>query len=154
MKNNNFGNTQITCINWAASERQCALRAMHRAKVRPAAAVTSGWGTEVVGCDRQSVRAWLNGKGDARTAWWKLYSRVYMAVVPRADREQSTYAFGGQHHAATLVRMSYRIAIRASGRCRRRHYRPCFQHQFVAVAIMELCERDDSLGLNRRHARP
>lgn len=85
---------------------------MHRVKVRPAAAVSSGWGTDVAGKDKRSVHAWLNGKGDLRATWWNLYSRVYMAVAPRADLERAMFSFHRVHHAVTLGWLSYVVSVR------------------------------------------
>ena len=111
MRIKNFGNTSVCGLDFAASDRQAALRAMHRVKMRPAAAVTSGWGTDVAGSDKRSVHAWLNGKGDLRATWWNLYSRIYMAVVPGADLERVMYSFHRVHHAVTLGWLSYVVSV-------------------------------------------
>lgn len=102
MRFSNFGNTSVCGVDFAAGDRQAALRAMHRVKVRPASAVSSSWGTDVAGKDKRSVHASLNGKGDLRAAWWNLYSRIYMAVVTSANLEQAMCSFHRTHHAATL----------------------------------------------------
>lgn len=111
MRIKNFGTTSVAGVDFAASDRQAALRAMHRVKVRPAAAVTSGWGTDVAGSDKRSVHAWLNGKGDLRAAWWNLYSRVYMALVPGVDLERVMYSFHRMHHAVTFGWLSYVVSV-------------------------------------------
>ncbi len=111
MRFDNFGNTSVSGVDFAAGDRQAALRAMHRVKVRPASAVSSGWGTDVAGKDKRSAHASLNGKGDLRAAWWDLYSRVYMAVVPGANLERAMYSFHCIHHAVTLGWLSYLMAV-------------------------------------------
>jgi hypothetical protein len=94
-------NTMLVGADWAEPDRKNALRALHRSKLRRAA-VFSGWGTDVAGSDRRSVHASLQGKGDLRTAWRNLYSRLFMAVVPGADLERSMYSFHCTHHTITL----------------------------------------------------
>jgi hypothetical protein len=111
MRIKNFGNTQIVGMDWAAADRQAALRSMHRVKLRPAPAVSSGWGTDVAGQDKRSVHASLNGKGDMRAVWWNVFSRVYMAVVPGADLERAMFSFHRMHHALTLGWMSYVVSV-------------------------------------------
>jgi len=111
MRIKNFGITAVSGVDFAASDRQAALRAMHRRKVRPALAVSSGWGTDVAGTDKRSVHAWLNGKGDLRAAWWNLYSKVYLAVVPGADLERAMFSFHRMHQAVTLGWLSYVLAV-------------------------------------------
>lgn len=111
MRIKKFGNTEISGMDWAAADRQAALRSMHRVKLRPAPAVSGGWGTDVAGRDKRSVHASLNGKGDMRTAWWNVFSRVYVAVVPGADLERAMYAFHRMHHAVTLGWLSYLVSV-------------------------------------------
>lgn len=111
MRIKNFGNTEIAAMDWAAADRQAALPSMHRMKLRPAPAVSSGWGTDVAGRDKRSVHASLNGKGDLRTAWWNLFSRMYMAVVSGADVERAMYAFHRMHHTITLGWLSYLVSV-------------------------------------------
>jgi hypothetical protein len=111
MRIKKFGTTSVSGVDFAATDRQAALRAMHRAKVRPAAAVSSGWGTDVAGGDKRSVRASLSGKGDLRATWWNVYSRVYMALVPGADVERAMYSFHRFHHAVTLARYGFASAV-------------------------------------------
>jgi len=111
MRIKNIGNTEIAGMDWAVADRRAALRSMHRVKLRPAAAVSSGWGTDVAGRDKRSVHASLHGKGDMRSAWWNVFSRVYMAVVPGADLERAMYAFHSMHHAVTLGWLSYLVSV-------------------------------------------
>lgn len=111
MRVKDFGNTAVYGVDVAGGDRQAALRAMHRVKVRPAAATSSGWGTDVAGTDKRSVHAWLDGKGDLRATWWNLYSRLYMAVVPEACLERAMYSFHGMHHAVTLARLDFTAAV-------------------------------------------
>lgn len=111
MRIKNFGNTEIASMDWAAAERQAALRSMHRAKLRPAPTVSSGWGMDAAGRDKRSVHASLNGKGDMRAAWWNLFSRVYLAVVPGATLERAMYSFHRMHHTLTLGWLSYVVSV-------------------------------------------
>lgn len=111
MRIKNFGNTEIAGMDWAAADRQAALRSMHRVKMRLAPAVSSGWGTDVAGRDKRSVHASLQGKGDMRAAWWNVFSRVYVAVVPGADLERVMFAFHRMHHAVTLGWLSYLVSV-------------------------------------------
>lgn len=105
-------NAPVVGADWAARERQAALRTLHRAKVRPASTVSSGWGTDVAGSDRRSVHAWLRGKGDLRSAWWNFYSRAYLAVVPGASLERAMYSFHKMHHTFTLGWLGYLAGVR------------------------------------------
>ena len=111
MRIKNFGNTEIAGMDWAAAERQAALRSMHRVKLRPAPAESSGWSTDVAGRDKRSVHAYLHGKGDMRAAWWNVFSRVYVAVVPGADLERAMFAYHRMHHAVTLGWLSYVVSV-------------------------------------------
>jgi len=108
----NFGNNEIFRMDWAVTERHTALQAMHRLKLPPAAVASSSWGTDVTRKDKRSVHASLNRKCDMRTAWWKLYSCVYLAVVPGADLEHAMYAFHRMHHTLTLGWLSYVLSVR------------------------------------------
>jgi len=65
----------------------------------------------VAGKDKRSVHASLNGKGDLRVAWWNLYSRIYMAVVPSANGERAMYSFHRINRAITLGWLSYLVAV-------------------------------------------
>lgn len=112
MRIKNSTNCQISGTDFAAGERQAALRTMSRSRLRPAPAVSSGWGEDVAKEDRRSVHAWLHGKGDLRGAWWNLYSWVYLAVVPGADLERAMYSFHRIHHAVTLGWLSYLVSVR------------------------------------------
>lgn len=112
MRIENTTNYQISGTDFAAGERQAALRAMNRSRLRPAPAGSSGWGEDVATKDRRSVHAWLCGKGDLRGAWWNMYSRVYLAVVPGADLERAMYSFHRIHHAVTLGWLSYLMSVR------------------------------------------
>lgn len=103
---------QISGTDFAAGERQAALRTMHRSRLSPVRAVSSGWGEDVAKKDRRSVHAWLQEKGDLRGAWWNLYSRVYLAAVPGADLERAMYSFHCVHHALTLGWLSYVMTVR------------------------------------------
>jgi len=111
MRIKNFGNTEIARMDWAAAERQAALRSMHRVKLRSAPAVSSGWSTDVAGRDKRLVHACLHGKGDMRAAWWNVFSRVCMAVVPGADLERAMFAYHRMHHAVTLGWLSYVVSV-------------------------------------------
>jgi hypothetical protein len=112
MRINKLSNTEIFRMDWAATDRQAALRSMHRAKLPPVTGASSGWGTDVAGRDKRSVRASLNGKGDLRAVWWNVYSRVYLAVVPSADLERAMYSFHRMHHTLTLGWLSYLVSVR------------------------------------------
>lgn len=117
MRANHTDNSKtIIGTDWAARKRQGALRRMNRAKVRPAATACSGWGTDVAGSDPRSVHASLHGKGDLRAAWWNLYSRVYLAVVPGATVERAMYSFHRTHHAVTPGWLGYLMSVRTISR--------------------------------------
>jgi hypothetical protein len=111
MRFKNFGNNEIPDIDWAAADRQAALRSMHRVKLRVGSAAYSGWGTDVAGRDKRSVHASLRGKVNMRLLWWKLFCRVYVAVVPSADLEQAMYSFHRMHHEMTLGWLSYVVFV-------------------------------------------
>lgn len=116
MRNKTFAPVPTVGADWAAHDRQVALRALHRVEVRRAAVVSSGWGTDVANGDRRSVHAWLRGKGDLRGTWWNLYSRVYLFLVPGADLERAMYSFHRMHHAITLGWLGYLVSVRAMTR--------------------------------------
>ena len=134
MGTNTFAPVPAVGADWAAHDRRAALRGLHRAKVRPAAAVSSGWGTDVAGSDRRSVHAWLRGKGDLRGAWWNLYSRAYLFLVPRADLERTMYAFHRMHHAITLGWLGYLSAVG--------DMRDDIEHRGVLAAVKTVVETD------------
>jgi hypothetical protein len=73
MRIKNFDNTEIAVMDWAAADRQAALRSMHRGKLRPTPAVSSGWGTDVAGRDKRSVHASLHDK-DSRCGKSRSYA--------------------------------------------------------------------------------
>jgi hypothetical protein len=111
MRVKKFGNTEIAGMDWAAAERQAALRSMHCLRVRHAPTVSSGWDTDVAGGDKRSVHASLNGKGNLRAAWWNLFSRAYVVVIPDADLERAMYSFHRMHHMLTLGWLSYVLSV-------------------------------------------
>jgi hypothetical protein len=111
MRINKLSNTEIFGMDWAATDRHTALRSMHRARLPPVTGTSSGWGTDVAARDKRSVRASLKGKGDLRAAWWNVYSRVYLAVVPNADLERAMYSFHRMHHTLTLGWLSYLMSV-------------------------------------------
>jgi hypothetical protein len=108
----NFTNADIARIDWAKGNRTALLLTLHSDKAESSASsVSSGWGTDVAGSDKRSVHAYLAGKGDLRTAWWNLYSRVYQTVVAGADLERAMYSFHRTHHALTLSKLSYLVEV-------------------------------------------
>ena len=111
MRIKNFGNTGISSMDFAAGDRQAALRAMQRSRLRRAPGGSSGRGMDGAGKDKRSVRAWLHGKRSLRVTWWNFYSRMYMAVVPGADLERAMYSFHRMHHAVTLGWLSYLVSV-------------------------------------------
>jgi hypothetical protein len=105
-------NADITQHDWAKGDRAALLRSLHAGRApRMPAAVCSGWGTDVTGNDPRSVRAYLAGKGDARTTWWNLYSSIYVAMVPGATLERAMYSFHRMHHALTLARLGFAHSV-------------------------------------------
>jgi hypothetical protein len=116
MRANKIVDTQTVGTDWAVRERHAMLRGLHRVKVRPVAAATSGWGTDVAGSDPRSVHASLHGKGDLRATWWNLYSRAYLALVPGANVERAMYAFHRMHHTLTLGWLGYLVSVRTMTR--------------------------------------
>jgi hypothetical protein len=108
--------TQVRGTDWAACERKAALWSMHRGRVQAKCSASSGWGTDVAGCDRRSVRASLEGRGDFRSTWWRLYSRVYLAIVPGANMKRAMYAYHRMHHAITLGWLGYRVSVRTTAK--------------------------------------
>lgn len=112
MFNRNSNNADINQHDWAQRNRAAMLRSLHAGRApRPPAAASSGWGTDVTGSDRRSVRAFLAGKGDARTAWWNLFSKVYVNVVRGATLEHAMFAFHRLHHSFTLARLVFAHSV-------------------------------------------
>lgn len=112
MRNHKITNTTLRDLDWAQHDRAAMLRSLHSGRpVRAAGAASSGWGTDVADGDRRSVRAFLDGKGDARTAWWNLFSWAYSKLVPGADLERAMYAFHRMHHALTLARLEFSASV-------------------------------------------
>jgi hypothetical protein len=69
MFNRKSTNTDILKHDWARRDRATLLHSLHAGRSpRTPAASSSGWSTDVAGTDRSSVRAYLCGKGDLRTA--------------------------------------------------------------------------------------
>jgi hypothetical protein len=108
--------TQVRDTDWATRERQTALRSMHCGRVQPKRTPSSGWGTDVAGSDRRSVRASLEGRGDFRSAWWSLYCRMYFAAVPGADLERVMFSYHRMHHVLTLTWLGYLVSVRSTAR--------------------------------------
>lgn len=114
MKKTNFGNSEIFAMDWAAADRRAMLRALNSGPRPRAAAVgySSGCGIDVAGTDKRSVKAMLMGKGDLRSTWWNIFSRVYIALVRGATVEHAMHAFHKMHHAVTLFHMTYAHSVR------------------------------------------
>jgi hypothetical protein len=108
MRIKNFGNTSVAGVDFAASGRQAALLAMPRVEVRPVAAVTSGWNTDVAGSDSRSVHAWRDGKGDLRATWQNLDSRLY---CHRCLGSRAGNVLFLSHHALMLSWLSYVVSV-------------------------------------------
>lgn len=111
MQIKDFRDSDIANMDWAERERKAALRSMNRIRVRKASTASSDWGIDVARRDARSVGAWLDGRGDLRTAWWNLYCRVYTAVMPDADLERAMHSFHKFHHALTLGWLSYVVSV-------------------------------------------
>ena len=112
MFNRKFTNADILQHDWARGDRATLLRSLHAGRSpRTPVISSSGWGTDVAGTDRRSVRAYLSGNGDMRTTWWRMYDVVYMAVVPGATLERAMYSFHRFHHALTLARLGIAQAV-------------------------------------------
>ena len=114
MNKTNFGNSEIFAMDWAAADRRSMLRTLNSGPRPRAAAVgySSGCGVDVAGTDKRSVKAMLMGKGDLRSTWWTMFSRVYVALVRGATVEHAMYAFHKMHHAVTLFHMTYAQSVR------------------------------------------
>lgn len=111
MFNTKSTNANITQHDWAQRDRAIFLRSLHAGPVPRSPAASSGWGTDVAGNDPRSVRAYLAGKGDARTTWWNLFSKVYMTFVRGATLEHAMYAFHSFHHSLTLARLGFAASV-------------------------------------------
>ena len=112
MFKNNFTNADIPHLDWAKRDRAALLRSLNSRKLpRPQRAASSGWNTDVAGSDRRSVHAFLSGKGDLRAGWWNLFSAVYLRLVPGATIERAMFAFHSFHHALTLGRLGFVLAV-------------------------------------------
>lgn len=103
---NKLTNDEIIKHDWAAVDRQLFLRAnraqLLRKSPRPKA-TSSICGSDVSGSDGRSVKAYLNGRGDLRTAWWLMFARVYGLALPQRGLEHAMYAFHTFHHRLTLA---------------------------------------------------
>lgn len=110
-------NADITKHDWAQRDRVALLRVLHAVPMPlTSVAASSGFGTDIAHNDPRSVHAYLAGKGDLRTAWWNLYSAVYMATVPGATLERAMYTFHRIHHRLTLsgLRVAHSLAQTAA----------------------------------------
>lgn len=115
MFNKKSTNADITKHDWAQRDRAVMLRSLHAGRAPSAPKVSSsGWGADVTGNDPRSVRAYLAGKGDLRSAWWNLFSTVYMAIVPDATLTHAMFTFHRFHHALTIGRMTFAASVRAT----------------------------------------
>jgi hypothetical protein len=113
MRANHTDNSKtIIGTDWAARERQGALRLMNRArctlqrKLRAAGEPTSPAAIRVRcmrPCTARATCARPSGN---------LYSRVYLAVVPGATVERAMYSFHRTHHAVTLEWLGYQMSVR------------------------------------------
>ena len=105
-------NADITQHDWAQRDRANFLRTLHAERApRVPAAASSGWGTDVTGNDPRSVRAYLAGKGDGRTAWWNLFSKLYMTLVRGSTLEHAMYAYHRLHHSVTLAKFGFAQSV-------------------------------------------
>jgi hypothetical protein len=104
MFNRKSTNADILQHGWARRDRATLLHSLHAGRSpRTPDASSSGWGTDVAGTDRSSVRACVCGKEDLRTAWWHLYSSLYLVVVPGSVLADAMYSFHRGHHSLTLA---------------------------------------------------
>lgn len=107
-----FTNADLPHLDWAQGDRATLLRSLHAGSApRVPVPASSGWGTDVTGNDPRSVRAFLAGNGDLRTAWWGLFSMVYVATVPGATLERAMHTFHSFHHVLTLSRLGFAYSI-------------------------------------------
>lgn len=112
MFNRKSSNADITQHDWAKGDRAALLRSLHAGRApRTPVATSSGCGTDVTGNDPRSVRAYLAGKGDLRTAWWSLFSKVYVAFIRGATLEHAMHAFHSLHHTLTLAKLEFAAAV-------------------------------------------
>lgn len=115
MRNQKITNSNLRQLDWAQQARARALRTMQAGMATaPVPAASSGWGTDVARTDCRSVHAYLAGKGDGRTTWWKFFSWAYCKVVKGADLERAMFAFHRFHHTLTLGRLEFAAAVVAT----------------------------------------
>lgn len=106
----NFTNDEIYSRDWAASDRHrflrsCRFRApcVARRKSPPSSSASAVCGTDVSGGDRRSVKRYLRGRGDLRTAWWIVFSAVYRTAMSARGLEHAMFTFHSFHHRLTLT---------------------------------------------------
>lgn len=103
-----FTNVDIAHIDWAKEDRAALLRTLHISELPlKAPVVASGWGAVTVDYDPRSVRASLVGRGGWRTAWWNIYSCLFLHLVPQATLEASMYSFHRFHQGLTMARLEF-----------------------------------------------
>ena len=107
----NLTNQGIYERDWAAADRQAFLRKTPSVARSQRRSVGAGMplavcGTDVSGGDSRSVKAFLNGRGDLRAAWWMLFSTLYR-LATRRGTEHAMFSFHSFHHALTLRRLEF-----------------------------------------------
>jgi hypothetical protein len=53
--------------------------------------------------DPRSVKAYLAGRGDGRTLWWRINHAIHRVIYPGTPLEDIMYAFHSRHGRTTLL---------------------------------------------------
>ena len=61
--------------------------------------------------DPRSVKASLNGKGDSRVLWWKIYQCIHQQISPQKTLEEITLSFHAHHSAITRFILAFRLDV-------------------------------------------
>lgn len=112
MRNEQITNKNLREFDGAQRYRAAALRVMHSSRVEArTVAASSGWGTDVAGSDRRSVRAYLDGKRSVRQLWWSVFSWGYLKLFRGATLERAMYAFHRMHHGLTILNLQFAVDV-------------------------------------------
>lgn len=59
--------------------------------------------------DPRSVKAYLTGRGDGRTLWWRINHAIHRVIHPGARLEDVMYSFHSRHGRTTLFFLKLRL---------------------------------------------
>jgi hypothetical protein len=62
--------------------------------------------------DPRSVKAYLDGRGDGRTLWWRINHAIHRSIQPGASMEDVMYSFHSRHGKTPLFFLKLRLDVK------------------------------------------